>query len=79
LGLSLAYNIIKAHGGEIKVETAFENDNPKIEGCSELVITLPPGLLRDKRGDLKICLCCISFFLTFLMIIRHQDFPRPLK
>jgi two-component system NtrC family sensor kinase len=34
LGLSLAYDIIKAHGGEIKVET-------KKEEGSEFVIQLP--------------------------------------
>jgi signal transduction histidine kinase len=34
LGLSLAYDIIKAHGGEIKVET-------KEEEGSEFIIKLP--------------------------------------
>ena len=34
LGLSLAYDIVKAHGGEIKVET-------KEEKGSEFVIQLP--------------------------------------
>jgi signal transduction histidine kinase len=52
LGLSLAYDIIKAHGGEIKVETkvdvadpeSFGEGNPdkfgKAEG-SEFTIQLP--------------------------------------
>jgi len=34
LGLSLSYDIIKAHGGEIKVET-------KEEEFSEFIIELP--------------------------------------
>ena len=34
LGLSLAYDIIKAHGGEIKVET-------KEGGGSEFIVQLP--------------------------------------
>ena len=36
LGLSLAYDIVKAHGGELKVETR------EGEGA-EFIITLPPG------------------------------------
>ena len=28
LGLSLAYDIVKAHGGEIKVETKVDEENP---------------------------------------------------
>jgi signal transduction histidine kinase len=39
LGLSLAYDIIKAHGGEIKVET-------KEDEFSEFIINLP---LREKE------------------------------
>jgi signal transduction histidine kinase len=34
LGLSLTYDIIKAHGGDIKVETKED------EGC-ELIVQLP--------------------------------------
>jgi signal transduction histidine kinase len=34
LGLSLAYDIVKAHGGELKVET-------KEEGGSTFIIQLP--------------------------------------
>ena len=37
LGLSLAYDIVKAHGGEIKVDTK-ENEG------TEFIITLPSGL-----------------------------------
>ena len=33
LGLSLAYDIIKAHGGELKVETK--------EGGAEFIVQLP--------------------------------------
>ncbi len=44
LGLSLSYDIIKAHGGEIKVETKVDEGNPdrfgKAEG-SEFIIQLP--------------------------------------
>jgi signal transduction histidine kinase len=44
LGLSLSYNIIKAHGGEIEVETKVDEGNSdnfgKGEG-SEFVIWLP--------------------------------------
>ena len=36
LGLSLVYDIIKAHGGEIKVETTENAD-------SEFIIILPIG------------------------------------
>ncbi|MEI9955682.1 MAG: HAMP domain-containing sensor histidine kinase [Ferruginibacter sp.] len=28
LGLSLAYDIVKAHGGELKVETKVDEENP---------------------------------------------------
>ncbi|HEY1870402.1 MAG TPA: ATP-binding protein, partial [Chitinophagaceae bacterium] len=44
LGLSLAYDIVKAHGGEIKVETKVDEGNPdnfgKSEG-SEFIVLLP--------------------------------------
>jgi signal transduction histidine kinase len=44
LGLSLAYDIVKAYGGEIKVETKVDEGNPdkfgKGEG-SEFIIQLP--------------------------------------
>jgi len=44
LGLSLSYDIVKAHGGEIKVETKVDEGNPdrigKGEGC-EFIIELP--------------------------------------
>ncbi|MEY3423250.1 MAG: hypothetical protein RIR48_3580, partial [Bacteroidota bacterium] len=41
LGLSLSYDIVKAHGGELKVETN------KREGC-EFIITLP---IQTKEND----------------------------
>ncbi len=41
LGLSLSYDIVKAHGGELKVETN------KREGC-EFIITLP---IQTKQND----------------------------
>ena len=44
LGLSLSYDIVKAHGGELKVETKVDEGNPdsfgKGEG-SEFIISLP--------------------------------------
>ncbi len=44
LGLSLSYDIVKAHGGEIKVKTKVDEGNPghsgKVEG-SEFIIQLP--------------------------------------
>ncbi len=46
LGLSLSYDIIKAHGGEIKVETKVDDGNPdnfgKGEG-TEFILLLPIG------------------------------------
>jgi len=44
LGLSLSYDIIKAHGGEIKVETKVDEGNPDNFGKGEgstFTITLP--------------------------------------
>ena len=41
LGLSLAYDIIKAHGGELKVETRKREDLPAGQAGSEFVIQLP--------------------------------------
>ena len=44
LGLSLAYDIIKAHGGEIKVETKVDKGNPDTFGegeGTEFIIQLP--------------------------------------
>ncbi len=40
LGLSLSYDIIKAHGGEIKVENLFEGNTVQPEGA-EFIILLP--------------------------------------
>jgi two-component system NtrC family sensor kinase len=44
LGLSLGYDIIKAHGGEIKVETNVDEENPNAFGKKEgstFIIRLP--------------------------------------
>jgi len=41
LGLSLAYDIIKAHGGEIKVETSPAGEVGKEEEGSTFVIEFP--------------------------------------
>ena len=35
LGLSLSYDIIKAHGGELKVETKVDEGNPDSFGKGE--------------------------------------------
>jgi len=43
LGLSLAYDIIKAHGGEIKVETPPDGRAGKEGEGSEFIIQLPVG------------------------------------
>ena len=44
LGLSLSYDIVKAHGGEIKVETKVDEGNPDHfgkGGGSTFIIQLP--------------------------------------
>ena len=41
LGLSLAYDIVKAHGGELKVETKEAKDQLSIETGSTFIISLP--------------------------------------
>ena len=43
LGLSLSYDIVKAHGGEIKVETKVDEGDPDafVKGGSEFIIYLP--------------------------------------
>ena len=41
LGLSLAYDIVKAHGGELKVETKEAEDQLDIETGSTFIISLP--------------------------------------
>jgi two-component system, NtrC family, sensor kinase len=41
LGLSLSYDIIKAHGGEIKVETLSADRHGKEDEGAEFVILLP--------------------------------------
>lgn len=44
LGLSLSYDIIKAHGGELKVETKVDKGNPDNIGKGEgttFIIELP--------------------------------------
>jgi len=41
LGLSLAYDIVKAHGGEIKVETSSAGEAGKEGEGSEFIIQLP--------------------------------------
>ena len=41
LGLSLAYDIVKAHGGELKVETKEAEDQLGIETGSTFIISLP--------------------------------------
>ena len=41
LGLSLSYDIVKAHGGEIKVNTKVEGGKPGEETGTEFIIQLP--------------------------------------
>jgi len=41
LGLSLSYDIVKAHGGEIKVKTEESKGLPAGQAGSEFMITLP--------------------------------------
>jgi signal transduction histidine kinase len=41
LGLSLSYDIIKAHGGELKVETKEGEDLPAGQAGAEFKIILP--------------------------------------
>ena len=41
LGLSLSYDIVKAHGGEIKVETKENEGLPGEETGTEFTISLP--------------------------------------
>ncbi|MCW3120403.1 MAG: histidine kinase [Chitinophagaceae bacterium] len=41
LGLSLSYDIVKAHGGEIKVETLPAGGHEKEGGGAEFIISLP--------------------------------------
>jgi two-component system NtrC family sensor kinase len=41
LGLSLSYDIVKAHGGELKLETKEGEGLPAGEAGSTFIITLP--------------------------------------
>ena len=41
LGLSLSYDIVKAHGGDIKVESSHSSVTEKAQIGSEFIITLP--------------------------------------
>jgi signal transduction histidine kinase len=41
LGLSLSYDIIRAHGGEMKVKSQVYNGAEMTEGGSEFIILLP--------------------------------------
>ena len=41
LGLSLSYDIVKAHGGDIKVESSHSTATEKAQIGSEFIITLP--------------------------------------
>ena len=41
LGLSLSYDIVKAHGGDIKVESSHSTVTEKAQIGSEFIITLP--------------------------------------
>jgi len=41
LGLSLSYDIVKAHGGELKVETEEGDGLPACEAGSEFIIEIP--------------------------------------
>ena len=41
LGLSLSYDIVKAHGGELKVETKEGEGLPGEQSGSEFIILLP--------------------------------------
>ena len=41
LGLSLSYDIVKAHGGELKVETQEDEGLPAGKAGSDFIIKLP--------------------------------------
>jgi two-component system, NtrC family, sensor kinase len=41
LGLSLSYDIVKAHGGEIKVETMSDGKAGKEDSGTTFIITIP--------------------------------------
>jgi signal transduction histidine kinase len=41
LGLSLSYDIVKAHGGELKVERVGDSGLPAGEAGTEFVVKLP--------------------------------------
>jgi signal transduction histidine kinase len=41
LGLSLSYDIVKAHGGELKVESHLADEASEVQNGCEFIIQLP--------------------------------------
>jgi signal transduction histidine kinase len=47
LGLSLSYDIVKAHGGEISVRSSVGNESPVLNGGTEFIISLPVTISQN--------------------------------
>jgi hypothetical protein len=67
--VGFSYDIIKAHGGKIKVET-------KEGGCS-LRIELP--ILQSNLADMKNIVLLLLFVLTVRYTVAQQNDPDSLK